>query len=220
MSWAAISGYLEVLGTHWADVLGYIAAILTISAFSSATMIPLRIFGISTNCFNIAYGIFAHAYPPLVLHIILLPLNAVRLYQMLQLVEKVKIASHGDLNVDWLKRFMSKRATKAGEVIFHAGDISSAMYYTVSGRYRLVEIQSEIGPGEVIGEVGLISPNNKRTLTFQCVEAGEMLAIGYTEVKQLYFQNPKFGFYFLELIAQRLFRDIRRLEARLAASPA
>jgi hypothetical protein len=36
-------------------------------------------------------------------------------------------------------------------------------------------------------------------------------------VKQLYFQNPKFGFYFLDLIAQRLFRDIQRLEAKIAA---
>lgn len=33
------------------------------------------------------------------------------------------------------------------------------------------------------------------------------------DLRQLYFQNPKFGFYFLRLTSERLFRDIRRLEA-------
>ena len=36
------------------------------------------------------YGFFGAVYPSLMLHCILLPLNATRLYQMLQLVKKVK----------------------------------------------------------------------------------------------------------------------------------
>jgi CRP/FNR family transcriptional regulator, cyclic AMP receptor protein len=48
------------------------------------------------------------------LHAALLPLNSLRLYQMLQLVKKVKAASRGDLSMDWLKPFMSKRSAKAG----------------------------------------------------------------------------------------------------------
>jgi CRP-like cAMP-binding protein len=90
------------------------------------------------------------------------------------------------------------------------------MFYTVSGQYRLNEISADIGPGQMIGEIGLIAPENKRTLTFECVEDGELLEISYTAVEQLYFQNPQFGFYFLQLISQRLFRDIARLEQKLA----
>ena len=93
------------------------------------------------------------------------------------------------------------------------------MFYTVTGRYRLNEIEQDIGPGQVIGEIGLIAPDNKRTLTFECIEDGELLAISYAQVKQLYFQNPAFGFYFLQLISQRLFKDIERLQQR-AAHPA
>ena len=40
------------------------------------------------------------------------------------------------------------------------------MYYTVTGRYRLVEIETEVRPGEVIRELGLMAPGSKRTLTF------------------------------------------------------
>jgi len=176
-------------------------------------MIPLRIISISTNFLSIAYGVFAHVYPALILHVVLLPLNAVRLYQMLQLVEKVKSASRGDLSMSWLKPFMNKRQANAGEVIFRRGDPASDMYYTVSGQYRLVEIETGVPPGEVIGELGLIAPDSKRTLTFACVEGGEMLVISYAQVTELYFQNPKFAFYFLQLISQRLFRDITRLQA-------
>jgi CRP/FNR family transcriptional regulator, cyclic AMP receptor protein len=198
------------------DGLGYLAALLTITTYSRTTMISLRIVGLSANAMTIAYGILAHVYPPLFLHVVLLPLNSIRLYQMLQLVEKVKVASQSDLNMNWLKPFMTRRAVEAGEVIFKKDDVASAMYY-VAGRYRLKEIESDIAPGQVIGELGLVSPDNKRTLTFECVEAGELLVIGYAQVKQLYFQNPKFGFYFLDLVGQRLFRDIGRLEERLAA---
>jgi CRP-like cAMP-binding protein len=90
------------------------------------------------------------------------------------------------------------------------------MFYLVSGRYRLNEIAADVAPGQVIGEIGLVEPDNKRTLTFECVEDGELLTISYSALRQLYFQNPKFGFHFLQLISHRLFRDIARLEERLA----
>ena len=199
---------------NWVDFLGYVGALITLAAYSMKTMIPLRIAGICANLLFIVYGILGKIYPSLVLHLALLPLNATRLYQMLQLTEKVKLASRGDLSMDWLKPYMAKRAVKAGEVLFRKGDLSDAMYFTVTGRYRLAETKAEVAPGDVIGEIGLIAPDNKRTMTFECVEDGELLTISYSQVKQLYYQNPQFGFYFLQLTSQRLFKDIERLEAK------
>jgi CRP-like cAMP-binding protein len=203
---------------NWIEVFGYAGAFLTLGTFAMTKMIPLRTIGIGANFAFISYGALAPIYPVLALHAILLPLNSLRLYQMMQLTRKVREASQGDLNFDWLKPFMSKRACKAGETIFLKGDLASAMFYTVSGRFRLCEIARDVLPGEVIGDLGLIAPDNKRTLTFECVEDGELLTITYSAVKQLYFQNPKFGFYFLQLTSRRLFQDIARLEQRLAAS--
>jgi CRP/FNR family transcriptional regulator, cyclic AMP receptor protein len=200
------------IGISWIEALGYLGALLTFGTYSMKTMIPLRIIGLCANCVFIVYGYVAPVYPQLFLHGVLLPLNSLRLYQMFQLIGKVRTASQGDLNMDWLKPFMSKRACKAGEIIFRKGDLSSAMFYTVSGSYRLNEIEQDVGAGQVIGEVGLISPDNKRTLTFECIEGGELLTISYEHVRQLYFQNPEFGFYFLQLISRRLFQDIARLQ--------
>ena len=197
---------------HWVEILGYIGALLTFATYSMKRMIPLRIIGILSNIFFAAYGFLAPVYPQLVLHIVLLPLNVVRLREMLQLIDKVKAASRGDLNMEWLIPIMTARTVKQGDVLFRKGDLSEAMFYTVTGRYRLNEIGQDVGPGQVIGEIGLIAPDNKRTLTFECIEDGELLAISYSQVKQIYFQNPVFGFYFLQLISQRLFKDIERLQ--------
>ena len=201
------------LRAHWIEAVGYLGALLTLGTYSMKTMIPLRVSGICANCVFIVYGALASVYPQLFLHAVLLPLNSLRLYQMLQLVKQVKAAAQGgQLNLDWLKPFMNKRRCEAGEVLFRKGEPSSDMLYTLTGKYRLLEIDDEIGPGELVGELGLIAPEAKRTLTFACTEAGELLSISYFQVKQLYFQNPKFGFYLLQLIGHRLFKDIARLE--------
>ena len=152
---------------HWVEILGYAGALLTLGTYSMKRMIPLRVVGICANCVFIAYGLLVPVYPQLMLHIVLLPLNAIRLREMLQLIGKVKAASQGDLNMDWLKPFMAKRSAKQGEVLFHKGELSSAMFFTVTGRYRLNEIGQDVDPGQVIGEIGLIAPDNKWTLTFE-----------------------------------------------------
>jgi CRP/FNR family cyclic AMP-dependent transcriptional regulator len=97
------------------------------------------------------------------------------------------------------------------------------MYYTVSGAYVLSEIDMQIDPGQVVGEIGMVSPDNVRTQTFKCTEAGELLIVGYDCVKEFYFQNPRFGFYFLDLIAKRLITNNldlqKQLEQAKRASP-
>ena len=201
---------------HWIDALGYFGALLTIGTYSMKTMIPLRIIGICANVVFLTWGLSGNIYPSIFLHLVLLPLNATRLYQMLQLTQKVRLASQGDLNMDWLKPFMSRRGVKKCEVLFTKGELATAMFYTVTGGYRLVEIDTPVPPGQVVGEIGLIAPDNKRTLTFECIEDGDLLTISYSQVKQLYYQNPQFGFFFLQLISQRLFQDIRRLEEKAA----
>jgi CRP-like cAMP-binding protein len=68
----------------------------------------------------------------------------------------------------------------------------------------------------------MLSPSNLRTQTLECIEGGVVLSVSYTQVEELYVQNPAFGFYFLRLASARLFQNIAKLEERLAqpAAPA
>ncbi len=198
------------------DVVGYAAAVLVFATFWMKTMIPLRALGLASNFLFIGYGYLAGAYPPLVLHLLLLPLNIMRLHQMLQLSRQVAQAGAGDLNMDWLKPFTSSHAMLAGDLLFRKGERADRMFFVVSGRCRLVESGIDLAPGAVVGELALLSPDKTRTQTLQCAEAGKLLEVSYSQLRQLYFQNPKFGFYFIELISKRLFENIARLETEIA----
>jgi CRP/FNR family cyclic AMP-dependent transcriptional regulator len=199
------------------EIIGYLGAALMIAALAMRTMIPLRIVGICNNLLSALFGMLAGVYPMLIQHLILLPINGWRLHQMLRLTRQVKAASLGDLNMDWLKPFSSTRRTFAGEVIFQKGDAAKDMFFVALGRFRLVEMEIEIGAGHVVGELALVSPDGTRTQTLQCVEDGEIIVITYDQIMQLYYQNPEFGFYFLQLISKRLFENIARLENEVAA---
>jgi len=196
------------------ELIGYAAALAVAATYSMKTMIPLRTVGIVSNVLFILYGAMTLAVPILILHLVLLPLNSVRLYEMLRLVKRVSVASKGELTMEWLKPFMSERATRAGEIVFRAGDLADTMFVTGRGSYRLQEIDLEIKPGEVIGELGLVTEGNRRTLSLECVEDGQLFSIPYDQLKQLYFQNPTFGFALLRIIGARLQADIERLRLR------
>jgi CRP-like cAMP-binding protein len=135
---------------------------------------------------------------------------------MLQLVRDVKKSVNSDLSMDWLKPFMTKRNCKVGEVLFYKDEKAEEMFYIVSGRFRLVESEIELPVGALVGELGMLSPTHERTQTLECIEAGAVLSVTYTQVEELFVQNPEFGFYFLKLASARLFENIGKLEDRLA----
>jgi hypothetical protein len=217
----AISSILTMVNSprgvmNYVTMIGFVAAGLVIATLSMRTMIPLRIIGIASNCAFVTYGILFGSAPTVVLHTILLPLNVYRLREMLNLVNQVKAATQGDLSMDWLKPFMSARSIKAGDILFRKGDEADHVYFVVAGRLHLNEIDVDVLPGSVVGELGMLAPARKRTQTLECREDGTLLEITYNKIEELYYQNPKFGFYFLRLSTGRLFENIARLERSLA----
>ena len=202
--------------SEWPIWFGFAAVISSIITCAMKTMIPLRIVSMICNSLFIIYGFFGGIYPTLVLNLVLLPLNTLRLHQMRKLIQDVEAAaSMGETSIDWLKPFMSRRSFRKGEIVFSKGDTADAMYYSVTGRYRLKEMGIEIPAGHVFGDLGFLAPDNRRTQTIECTEDGEVLTATYQQVKELYFQNPQFGFFFLRLTSERLFDNIKRLEQEI-----
>ncbi|MGU3540066.1 cyclic nucleotide-binding domain-containing protein [Methylobacterium sp. A54F] len=191
----------------WIEAIGYLGTALTITASAMSTMIPLRIIALLASVAVITYGFLIGSMPVVLTEAIQIPFNAFRLWQMIRLIRQTERAAAGDLSLDWLRPFGTSRAFKAGQVVFRKGEAAAEMLYVESGRFRLPEFGIEIGPGAIVGELGLLSPGNLRTGSLHCVEAGHALCISYSEVKQLYFQNPEFGFYFLKLTSERLFQS-------------
>jgi Cyclic nucleotide-binding domain len=200
---------------HWTDLFNSVGSLFIVATASTKTMVPLRILAIVANCFLIVFYAVTHAWIPMVLQAAALPLNGWRLYQMLVLIRNVRGAIRGNSSMDWLKPFMTGRHFKKGDILFAKGEPASEMFCTVTGRYRLLELGIELKPGQVVGELAMLAPDNRRTATLECIEDGEALSITYEQVEQLYYQNPTFGFYFLRLATARLFDNISRLEAEV-----
>jgi hypothetical protein len=195
-----------------ATLFGMFGGIFFVSALYMKTMARLRVANIISNFFFLLYGYLAPAFPTFLMYVALLPINFFRLYQLRELIGRVKSAAQGDLNIDWLKPFMKRRKYKKGTVLFRKGDQALEMFYTVSGKYLVSEIGVELPPGRLFGELGVLTPDSRRTQSVECIEDGEVLTVTYDKVLELYFQDPDFGFYFLKLTSDRLLQNIKRLE--------
>ncbi len=200
---------------NFANMLALVGAMFYVATLMVRTIVPLRIIGIISIVFFIAYGALAGAVATFLLYLLSLPINVIRLRQMLNLVKKARVSAQGDLSMDWLRPFMTPRKYKKGEVLFHKGDVAKEMFYTVSGKFLVKEIGIELPPGRIMGELGFIDPKNRRTGTVESLENGEVLTITYDRLLELYFQNPDFGYYFLRLTTERLMQNIARLEASI-----
>jgi Cyclic nucleotide-binding domain len=197
--------------------LGFLGAIFYVASVSMKTVIPLRIAGIASAFFFLCYGILAHSITTIFLYVILVPLNVLRLYQMLELIKKVRVAARGELSMDWLEPFMTKRKCRQGDLLFRKNDLANEMFLAAKGTYRVPELNKTIKSGEIFGELGLLTSEQRRTQSVECVESGHVLTIAYDKVRELYFENPEFGFYFLRLTSERLLQQVALLEGMLAA---
>jgi CRP-like cAMP-binding protein len=165
-----------------------------------------------SNVFFMAFGALAGDIRTFLVAFLLLPINAIRLRQMLNLVKKARNAVRGERSMEWLKPFMTQRKYRQGEVLCKKGDAANEMFLTVSGKFLVTEFGIELPPGSPVGELGFLTPNNQRTATVECTEAAQVLTITYERLLELYFQNPQFGYYFLVLTSQRLLQNVARAE--------
>jgi hypothetical protein len=195
---------------HWVEVIGYAGTLATIATYSMRTILPLRVAGIFSSLFYIAYGSILGAWPIVATELVILPLNCFRLYQILRLMQQIREApATGENLPEWLYPFATMRRHKAGEVIFRRGDHAEHLLLVQSGCYRLIENGAEMTSGKIVGELGFVSPGNLRTMTLQCIEDGVAGEISYDHIKQLYYQNPKFGYFFLQLIGSHLVEKLQ-----------
>ena len=207
---------VAIANINFANMLALVGAIFYVATLMVRTIVPLRIIGIISMVFFIGYGALAGAVATFFLYLLSLPINIIRLRQMLTLVKKARVSAQGDLSMDWLRPFMSPRKYKKGEVLFRKGDAAKEMFLTVTGRFLVKEIGIELPPGRIMGELGFIDPKNRRTQTVESLDDGEVLTITYDKLLELYFQNPEFGYYFLRLTTERLMQNLARAEGVIA----
>src|SRR6201997_2013812 len=203
-----------------ANMFALVGAIFFVATLLMQTMVPLRVANMVGCTFFATSGALSGNVANFLLYLLLLPINAVRLRQMLKLVKKARNATQGDMSMEWLKPFMTERRYRRGDRLYKKGDAAAEMFLPVTGKFLVKEINVKLPPGQLMGELGFLSPNNRRTATVECIEDGQVLSITYERLLEIYFQNPQFGYYFLVLTSHRLLENIARLERIIAQQKA
>jgi Cyclic nucleotide-binding domain len=215
---AIFNRLLEILLANitLANMFALVGSAFFVATLLTQTMVPLRVANMVGCAFFVGFGALAHDVKTLLLYLLMLPINAVRLRQMLNLVKKARTATQGDMSMEWLKPFMTERKYRKGDILFRKDEPADEMLLTVTGKFLVQEIGVELPPGRLMGELGFLTLDNRRTATIECIEDGHVLGITYEKLLEIYFQNPQFGYYFLVLTSQRLLENIARLEGTLA----
>lgn len=203
-----------------ANMFALVGAIFLVATLMMQTMVALRVTNMAGCTFFVAFGALSGNVATFLLYLLLLPINALRLRQMLNLIKRARIATEGDTSLEWLKPFMTARKYRRGDKLCKKDDAATEMFLTVTGRFLVKEIGVELPPGRLMGELGFLTPNKRRTATVECIEDGQVMTITYDRLLEIYFQNPQFGYYFLVLTSQRLLENISRLEGVVAQEKA
>jgi hypothetical protein len=66
----------------WIDGLGFCASFAVLASFCMTTIVSLRLLALTSNVLFSAYGLVAHIYPVVFLHLLLLPINLLKLYRI------------------------------------------------------------------------------------------------------------------------------------------
>jgi hypothetical protein len=67
---------------RWLDLLGFAAAAAVLAGFCMNSIRHLRMAALASNVLFVLYGVFAHVYPVVILHLILVPINLRKLRQV------------------------------------------------------------------------------------------------------------------------------------------
>jgi CRP-like cAMP-binding protein len=98
------------------------------------------------------------------------------------------------------------RMFSPGDAIYRKGEVSSGtMALIASGKVQVVAengyVVRELGPGEIVGEVGTVSPQGKRTVTLTAIEPTEILE---WHIKDIEGTSPEFIKWLKDLAWKRL----------------
>jgi len=130
--------------------------------------------------------------------------------------DALRDAQNGHMDMKWLLASMTHEHHRKDTMLFRCGDPGTKFYYLQHGHILLEEIDVTMGPKEVFGEIGLFAPHQQRTCSARCTSDVDVFTLSFEEVERCLLLNPKFTFFIMRLITERLMADRERFRNALA----
>lgn len=122
-------------------------------------------------------------------------------------LQQLRDAEEGKFSLDWLLPHMQHQRLKRNSVLFRKGDPGKDLYYLQRGTVKLADLGTEMGAGELFGEIAIFSPDHRRTSTAVCATEVDVFSLDADQARRIYASNPQFALYLVYLIARRLMAD-------------
>ena len=195
----------------WVEINGYAGSVAVLATFLMSTMIPLRSAALVSNVLFMSYGYFDNLLPVFILHAVLFPVNLYRLIQCGRLIRDIRKAQSEEIPINNLLPYMKKRSLSAGEFLIRKGEQADRLYYLSDGEIEITDYGKKLGPGAIVGEIGVFASQQKRSATITCITDCSVYELTEGVAKQLYLQDRLFGFWILRVIINRLLENNRYL---------
>ena len=125
----------------------------------------------------------------------------------LDLLHSIPLFSRlGRREIERLGQLVDEIDVPAGQVLMRQGDQGSEMFVLAFGRVRVErdgQMLAERGPGDVIGEIALLS-EGPRTATVTTVDPARLFVVAHREFHALMDEMPSIRLAVLDALAHRL----------------
>lgn len=201
------------------DVIGWIAGALVLVTFYLRTMIPLRCVAVASNIAFVSYGLLAGTVPIVALHLLLLPLNVLRLQQMRARIRQVRRAVRGTFSLDVLVPYVEVHRVAGGTRLFERGEHADTVFLVLSGCVRMVGQGVLVKAGQFVGVLEIFAPDQRRQDSAVCDGEVELASMAEDRLWELLYQSPDFGAHLLRLSLLRGPQEARSRRSSPAVVP-
>lgn len=130
---------------------------------------------------------------------------AAALRRMDELRQRLQSLRTGERDVlHWMKSHLRSVDLDAGDVLFRKGDEGKDLYYIRTGTILLDEIQEEMGPRELFGEIAAFTSEHRRTCTARAKTSASLYRLDHDHAQRIFFDHPEFAQHVMSVLAKRV----------------
>ncbi|MEM8775203.1 MAG: cyclic nucleotide-binding domain-containing protein [Pseudomonadota bacterium] len=197
---------MEFITTHHLiEAIGWLAVVFKLATLSMNSMIWLRVLVILSSVCFIIYSALFQIWPLLAIEVVLLCINAYRLYELIALRRLVThMTDDSEPDFSAAMAYGKRCDIQAGDVLFEKGDPVDSLYYLAEG---LVEIEGQnvtVTAGKIFGEMAFFNSSAERMATVRCVEDTVVYELNEKRFTRLQYEDPKFAMSVMRLVTKRL----------------
>ena len=187
------------------ETIGWLAVAFKLAKFQMNTMIKLRVLVIASSVCFVIYAVMFQIWPLLVIELILLSVNAYRLYELIALRRLVThMTDESEPDFSAAMAYGKRRDIPAGDILFEKGDPVDSLYYLAEGLVVIEGQNVTVPAGKIIGEMAFFNSSAARMATVRCAEDTVVYELNEKRFTRLQYEDPKFAMSVMRLVTQRL----------------